>query len=154
MCVCTHKQTTNMYLKYIYMIRKIAFHHSLHKLSLEQGIYESLSQARVVVDCLTPVAFLHRGSLMGHVDTTVELLCTVFAESSNSLHILSFLLPQLNSRFLLHCLWNLISALACASVPTPLIFHDPDIQPCSCFSQFSLPSKASTHFPLKLSLCI
>lgn len=127
------------------MIRKIAFHYSLHKLSLEQGIYESLLQARVVVDCLTPVAFLHRGSLMGHVDTTVELLCTVFAESSNSLHILSFLLPQLNSRFLLHCLWSLISALACASVPTPLIFHDPDIQPCSCFSQFSLTSLKSIH---------
>ena len=89
-----------MYLKYTYMIRKIAFNHTLHKPSLEQGIYESLSQARVVVDCLTPVVFLHPGSLMGHADTTVELLCTVFAESSNSLHILSFLLPQLNSRFL------------------------------------------------------
>ena len=114
-----------MYLKYTYMIRKIAFHHTLHKPSPEQGVYESLSQARVVADCLTPVVFLHRGSLMGHVGTNVELLCTVFAESSNSLHILSFLLPQLNSRFLLHCLQSLISALACASVPTPLIFHNP-----------------------------
>lgn len=143
-----------MYLKYTYMTRKIAFHHTLHKPSPEQGVYKSLSQARVVVDCLIPVVFLHRGSLMGHVGTTVELLCTVFAESSNSLHILSFLLPHLNSRFLLHCLQSLISALACALVPTPLIFHDADIQPYPCFSQFLLPSKAFIHLPLKPYLCI
>lgn len=49
---------------------------------------ENLSQTKVclVADCLIPVVFTHQG----HMDATVEQLCTVFAESSSSLHTLIF----------------------------------------------------------------
>lgn len=92
---------------------------------------------------------------MGHMDTTVDLLCTVFAESSSSLHILiSHSAPSSIIGF-----ESPSSEFSFCSGPMPqhqlpLCSLLQNTHTCSHFSQFSpnFPApKAFTCFPPKLS---
>ena len=72
---------------------------------------ESLSQTQNSCRLPDPCGFHTLGFTNGLCRHNCRLLCPVFAESSSSLHIQIFLLSQLNSRILIHCLRSLTSAL-------------------------------------------